>query len=107
MTKVGILGSSAWGTAIGKVLAENGDDVLLFSFEKDVAREINDTGRNSRYLIGVDLPRSMTATDDILQAATGREVLLISIPSPFVIDAVKSILASRDVIEGHTLIGVL
>jgi glycerol-3-phosphate dehydrogenase (NAD(P)+) len=107
MTRIGVLGAGAWGTAIAKVLAENGHDVGLWSFEPDVTNEINDSGLNSRYLIGVDLPRAIKATDDILEAASGKDAVLITVPSPFIIDAIKRILGTKDVIEGRTLIGVL
>ena len=38
--KVAILGAGAWGTAVGKTIADKGIDVVLWSFEKDVADDI-------------------------------------------------------------------
>lgn len=107
MGEVGILGSGAWGTAIGKILVENGNRVKLWSYEEEVAREINESHRNSRYLIGVDLPESLSATTDVMEAAGDKEYLLITIPSPFVIQTVKSILGARDIVEGRCHIAVL
>jgi glycerol-3-phosphate dehydrogenase (NAD(P)+) len=102
MAKIGILGAGAWGTAIGIGLARRGESVELWAFEEDVAADINQHHRNSRYLIGVDLPTNLSATSDILAAASEKDYLLISIPSPFVIEAVKLILGAQDIIEGRT-----
>ena len=46
---VGILGAGAFGTAIAKIIAEKGIDVTIWSFEKDVAHEIN-TKHINKYL---------------------------------------------------------
>jgi glycerol-3-phosphate dehydrogenase (NAD(P)+) len=107
MTNVGVLGAGAWGTAIGKCLVENGHSVQLWSFEEDVADEINKFNANSRYLIGVNLPEQLTASNDILEVATGKDFLLITMPSPFVLNGVRGILSARDIIEGKTYIAVL
>lgn len=107
MATAGILGAGAWGTAIGKTLVENGCDTQLWCFEPEVAAEINDKSMNTRYLAGVELPENLSATNDILEAATGKDFIILAVPSPFVVDAVKNILACEDIIEGRCHIGVL
>ena len=107
MAEVGILGAGAWGTAMGKTLVENGCSAQLWSFEAEVAREINERSQNSRYLTGVDLPENLKATTDILEAATGKDFIILAVPSPFIVDSVRNILASNDIIEGRSYIGVL
>ncbi len=107
MTKVGILGAGGWGTAMSKNLVENGCDTQLWCFEPEVAREINERSTNSRYLAGVALPDNLKATTDILEVATGKDFIIIAVPSPFVVETVKSILSSKDIIEGRSYIGVL
>ncbi len=106
-TKVGIIGTGAWGTTVGKTLAENGKLVQAWSYEADVARDINTNHTNERYLPGVGLPESFRATGDILEAASDKDFIIIAVPSPFVIGAVRSILASERLIEGNSYIGVL
>ena len=104
--KVGIFGAGAWGTALGKTLAEKACDVQIWSFEEEVARDINERQRNERYLPNVTLPEGLTATRDILEVATGKEFVIIAVPSPFVIGVVRNILASDNIIEGRSYIGV-
>jgi glycerol-3-phosphate dehydrogenase (NAD(P)+) len=105
--KVSILGAGAWGTAMAKVISEKGYPVALWSYEKEVADEINRDKVNSRYLIGVDLPRHINATTDILKSVKDKDFLLFAVPSLYIIDITKKILQIPDIIEGKMQIGVL
>jgi len=105
--QVGILGTGAWGTALGKTLAENGHDVQAWSYEADVAQDINERHTNRRFLKEVQLPENLRATNDILEAAAGKDFVIIVVPSPFVLGVVRSILTSEDIIEGRSYIGIL
>lgn len=40
---IGMIGAGAWGTAVSKVLAENGHQVHMWSYEQVVAHAINNT----------------------------------------------------------------
>ena len=40
---IGMIGAGAWGTAVSKVLAENGHQVQMWAYEQDVAYAINNT----------------------------------------------------------------
>jgi glycerol-3-phosphate dehydrogenase (NAD(P)+) len=106
-TSVGVLGAGAWGTAIAKVLVEKGCRVDLWSFESDLAAEINTVHRNDRYLIGAQLPEELLATGDICRAAADKDYLLLAVPSIFIVDTVKKILHSEGIMEGRTHIGIL
>jgi glycerol-3-phosphate dehydrogenase (NAD(P)+) len=105
--KICILGAGAWGTAMAKIIAEKGFPVELWSYEKEVADEINRDRRNSRYLEGVALPTHIRATTDIIKAVQDKEFLLFAVPSLYIIDITKKILQIPDIIEGKMQIGVL
>ncbi|MDR3200046.1 MAG: NAD(P)-dependent glycerol-3-phosphate dehydrogenase [Spirochaetales bacterium] len=105
---VGILGAGAWGTALGKTLAEKGFPVQLWSFEKNVADDINNSHKNEKYLPGVSgLPANLTASTDIREAADDKEFLIIAIPSLFILSSIKNILTVPNVMEGRSLIGIV
>ncbi len=104
---VGILGAGAWGTAIGKVLADRGLPVCLWSFEEPVAAEINGRHTNGAFLPGVSLSPLLRASTDLLHVAEGREHLLIAIPSLYLLASVKKMLASSFIREGRTIISIL
>ncbi|MBN2531499.1 MAG: NAD(P)-dependent glycerol-3-phosphate dehydrogenase [Spirochaetales bacterium] len=105
--KIGIIGAGAWGTAIAKVIAEKGYQVDIWCYEKEVAEEINTDHMNSRYLLGAKLPEKLYATEDLSKAADLKDILLLAMPSLYIIDILKRILHINDIIEGKTLIGVL
>ena len=105
---VGILGAGAWGTALGKVLAEKGFPVEIWSFEKEVADDINNCHKNEKYLPGVaDFAANLTATTDIQKAALDKEFIIIAIPSLFILNTIKGILSVPNIMEGRSLIGIV
>ncbi|MFW6344606.1 MAG: NAD(P)-binding domain-containing protein, partial [Sediminispirochaetaceae bacterium] len=79
--RIGMIGAGAWGTAAAKVLAENGHEVVMWAFEQEVVESINRDHENRRYLMGVTLPESIRAVEDIQEAAREKEFLLIALPS--------------------------
>lgn len=103
---VGVLGAGAFGTAIAKILAEKGIEVTLWSFEKEVVDEINEKHIN-RYLPGVSLPENILAVNDLKEAATDREYIILSSPSLFVLNTVKEIISVPNIMEGMSKIAVI
>jgi glycerol-3-phosphate dehydrogenase (NAD(P)+) len=75
------MGAGSWGTTIAKVIADAGNEVVLWSRRDEVAVEINETKRNSDYLPGIDLPSSLTATSDLAFALKDAEQIYLAIPS--------------------------
>lgn len=105
-TKVGVLSAGAWGTAISKVLAEKGLKVTLWDYMKNVVEEINNLHTNGRYLLGVNLPPGIKATEEIEEAADS-DFLLITSPSLYLLDTIKKLLKNPRIQEGAVPIGVL
>nr|WP_264000052.1 NAD(P)H-dependent glycerol-3-phosphate dehydrogenase [Mycobacterium yunnanensis] len=81
MVRAAVMGAGAWGTALAKVLADAGNDVTLWSRRPEVADEINDTHRNTRYGGEVALPESIRATGDAAAALDGACTVLLAVPS--------------------------
>lgn len=81
--KVAVVGAGSWGTALGTLLAKEGRDVTLWSFEGEVARAINERHTNP-YLPEVDLPPSLEATHDMAEAVREAGVVVSVSPSQFV-----------------------
>lgn len=79
--RIGILGGGSFGTALGKILADAGRDVVLWCHNPAVAAAIESSRENPTYLPGVALPVSLRATADIIDATAGRALLLIMGPS--------------------------
>jgi glycerol-3-phosphate dehydrogenase (NAD(P)+) len=105
--RVAILGAGAWGTAVAKAIADKGLDVVLWAHDPAVAKDINRTHVNRRYLPGAPLPRSITATSDLREAASDREYLILAAPSLHLLRTVKDIAVLPDIQEGKPAIALL
>jgi len=105
--QIAVIGAGAWGTTLAKVIAEKGKDVIIWSFEEDTCDDINKRHRNSRYLPGVDLPENLRASTDLLDTASGRDFLILAIPSLYLLQTAKQMLEAPSIREGTTAIAVL
>ncbi len=79
--KVTVLGAGAWGTALAKLLSESKHTVTLWSHNPAWLEDLRRTGRNERYLPGVDLPRDWTLEPDAARAIAGSEFVITAVPS--------------------------
>jgi glycerol-3-phosphate dehydrogenase (NAD(P)+) len=78
--KAAVLGSGSWGTALSIALADSGREVLLYGNDPVIRDEINREHRNSKYLPGIILPDSISATIDINDLRE-MPVILLVVPS--------------------------
>jgi glycerol-3-phosphate dehydrogenase (NAD(P)+) len=79
--RVAVLGAGSWGTTFSKILADGGNDVSLWARRPELAREISQSKRNSDYLPGINLPRSLWASDKLPEVLEGAEQVYLSVPS--------------------------
>jgi glycerol-3-phosphate dehydrogenase (NAD(P)+) len=103
----GVIGAGAWGTAIGKVLADKGLPVSLWSHENEVAAEVNGKHTNERFLPGISLPAGLSASTDIGAVAEKKDYLFVAVPSLYLLESVKKILGCINIREGKAVISVL
>jgi glycerol-3-phosphate dehydrogenase (NAD(P)+) len=78
--KVTVLGAGSWGTTVATIASKR-NPTTLWARSEDLAREVNDKHRNSRYLDGFDLPESLRGTSDLEEAVADADVLVVGIPS--------------------------
>ena len=80
-TRVAILGAGSWGTTFAKILADGGASVALWARRPELAREISQSKRNSDYLPGINLPRSLWASSSLPEVLEGAQQVYLSVPS--------------------------
>jgi len=88
--KIAVLGSGSWGTALAVHLARKGYSPYLWSRSSRQAEEINETGRNDRYLPGVDIPAGVMAVADLEEAVRRSEAVISAVPSHAFRDVISS-----------------
>lgn len=81
MSRVSVLGSGAWGTTLAQVLADAGQEVLIWGRNATVVREINNDHTNHTFLPGAQLPSSIRATTDVNEVFAFGEALVLAIPA--------------------------
>lgn len=79
--RVAVLGAGSWGTTFAKILADGGAHVTLWARRPELAREISESKRNSDYLPGINLPRSLWASSRLPEVLEGAEQVYLSVPS--------------------------
>ncbi len=89
--KAAVLGTGSWGTALAQVLSDNGHDVVMYGVDNDEISEINQRHTNTRYFHGVKLSESLRATADAADAMDGAELVLITVPTKFVSNALNTV----------------
>jgi glycerol-3-phosphate dehydrogenase (NAD(P)+) len=83
MSRISILGSGAWGTAIALALdRRGGHELSLWAHSPQLAQEIIDAGENRQFLPGFPLPKSITVTADC-EAVTAADIVVSVVPSEF------------------------
>jgi glycerol-3-phosphate dehydrogenase (NAD(P)+) len=76
-----VLGAGAWGTALARLLHGNRHQITLWSHEPEWLEEIRRTGRNERFLPGIDLPRDLALESDVLKAIAQAQCVVVAVPS--------------------------
>jgi glycerol-3-phosphate dehydrogenase (NAD(P)+) len=79
--KVAVLGAGAWGTALAKVLSENGHQLTLWARDPQALEAIAQTRRNERYLPGIELPAGWTFEPDLARAVHQQDCVVLAVAS--------------------------
>ncbi|MCD2261631.1 NAD(P)-dependent glycerol-3-phosphate dehydrogenase [Dietzia aurantiaca] len=81
MARIAVMGAGSWGTAVGKVLADAGSEVVMWARREEAADDINTNHCNGKYLPGVVLPSAVSASTDPAQVLDGAEEVVLAVPS--------------------------
>lgn len=86
--KIAIIGAGAWGTTLAVLFAEAGNDVSLWVYEKELAKEMQENRENKLFLPGFPIPPNINITSDLkdLSAAT---IFLFAVPTQFLANIAK------------------
>jgi glycerol-3-phosphate dehydrogenase (NAD(P)+) len=85
VSRIAIVGSGAWGTALAISLARRGDhSIALWSHTAQVAETIAQQRENRAYLPGFTVPETVRPTAELAQALASAEIVVGVMPSAHV-----------------------
>jgi glycerol-3-phosphate dehydrogenase (NAD(P)+) len=79
--KIGVIGAGSWGTALAQLLAEKGNIVDLWAYEKEVKQQIQIDKENRIFLPGISLSPYIIPFNDIKRVAENKDILAVVVPS--------------------------
>jgi glycerol-3-phosphate dehydrogenase (NAD(P)+) len=82
MNRIAVLGAGSWGTALAISLARRGGHELsLWAHSPAHAKDLAETGVNTRYLPGFTLPFGIDVSADLARTIAGADTILCVTPS--------------------------
>jgi glycerol-3-phosphate dehydrogenase (NAD(P)+) len=81
VSRVGVIGGGSWGTALAKLLADNGHEVRLWVRDPALARTLARERRNPIYLPGIRIPDGVAPGSDLVAIVADSEVVVSAVPS--------------------------
>ncbi|MCL1787545.1 MAG: NAD(P)-dependent glycerol-3-phosphate dehydrogenase, partial [Defluviitaleaceae bacterium] len=100
---ISIIGSGSWGTAMAIMLAENGHNVILWSYTQAACNDMQTFHENRPLLPGFAFPTNITHTTS-LQDCTPADIIVCALPS-FAVRATMAQLAPH-VKNGQVVVNI-
>ena len=75
------MGGGAWATACAQVLADAGNNVVLWARSEAVVNDINENRKNSKFHPGVKLSSRVSATTSAQVALDKKELVFFAVPA--------------------------
>ena len=100
--KITILGAGAWGTALAQLLHQSKHDVTLWGHDAAHLEELRRSGRNERYLPGIDLSRDWKLEGNLSTALADSNGVVVAIPSKAFREITRSLADYRGIVVSVT-----
>jgi glycerol-3-phosphate dehydrogenase (NAD(P)+) len=87
--KISILGAGGWGLALGKILHENGHNIVFWTPSAEEAELLAREREYKDKLPGVELPQEFEYSTDMAKAIEKADMLIFAVPSQFMESTAK------------------
>lgn len=102
----GILGSGSWGTALAKILTDNGNKIWWWNRSEEAIQQFKTRHHNPQYLssarFDINKLELTSKAEEVIQHA---DIILIAIPSAFVIEVLSKL--DRNIFQGKKIISAV
>ena len=83
MAEITVLGAGSWALGISILLNDNGHKVTVWSALPEEIQLLKEKRENPKYLPGVRISESIQLTDDLEEAVSGFELIIMAVASKF------------------------
>jgi glycerol-3-phosphate dehydrogenase (NAD(P)+) len=102
----GILGSGSWGTALAKILTNNGNTIFWWNRSEAHIKHIQERQHNPQYLPTAHLDTSkLKLTTNPAEVITNSDCIVIVIPSAYTDEALRGL--DRNIFEGKKIVSAI
>jgi glycerol-3-phosphate dehydrogenase (NAD(P)+) len=102
----GILGSGSWGTALAKILTDNGQHIHWWNRSESAIQQFKAKKHNPQYLPSARFNMDqLTLSSDVTAVISQADTILIAIPSAFVLQVLENL--PTNIFEGKKLISAI
>ena len=101
MARIGVIGTTSWGTTLAMLAESAGADVTLWARSEGEAAALRSEGENRRFLPNVKLPPSINITSSSSKAFNESDLVIIAVPSNSMRANIRSV---KDSISHSTVI---
>lgn len=84
MKRITIIGDGAWGTALALLLHGKGCSVKIWGNFPDYVEEQREKRENYKFLPAVEIPRDISYTADLAEAAEEADLFVCAVPAQFI-----------------------
>ena len=88
-TKIAVLGDGGWGTTLAILLSKKGYPVTLWGAFTHNVIQMNRFRENKKFLPGFKIPAQIKITDNLIEAAVDKKLLVLAIPSQYIRGVLK------------------
>jgi len=89
---IGIIGNGSWGTALTKILTDNGNKVRWWLRNENAVEYLNQRHHNPNYLTSVHFaPKSIAPTNDLQIVLNECDTLVFAVPSAYAQQVLQSV----------------
>ncbi len=90
--QIGIVGNGSWGTALAKILTDNGHKIMWWVRNAEAVEHLRTRRHNPHYLTSVSFaPESIRPTNNLEEVLAACDTLLVCVPSAYAQGIIESV----------------
>jgi len=104
--KFGIIGSGSWGTAIAKILTDNGHHLQWWNRSESAIQQFKKRSHNPQYLPSARFDMNLLSlSSNVVEVINNSDVIVIAVPSAYVVDVLSPL--SKNIFQGKKILSAV